>query len=139
MPAPGDGPSAAQRARSFFRYQLVGRVGGLRPGAGADGADGAAPTAAVATVVGGDPGYDETAKMVSEAALCLARDAEEVRAGLGVACAWGLGGGEGRSSALTRPQLPSRAGFLTPAAGLGMRYATRLREAGIGIEVADRA
>mmetsp|Transcript_2895 Transcript_2895/g.8841 ORF Transcript_2895/g.8841 Transcript_2895/m.8841 type:complete len:418 (+) Transcript_2895:1353-2606(+) len=109
LPAPGQGPSAQQRAQSFFRYQLVGRLGGARPGS--DAARAAAPAKVTATLVGGDPGYDETAKMVAEAALCIAQDGSE---------------------------LPERAGFLTPATGLGMRYVARLRDAGIGIEVGDR-
>ncbi|WP_436492257.1 saccharopine dehydrogenase family protein [Actinokineospora sp. HUAS TT18] len=56
---PGDGPSAAKRAKSWFKVRFVGTGGGKR---------------VVTEVAGGDPGYDETAKMLSESALCLAFD-----------------------------------------------------------------
>lgn len=56
---PGDGPDAATRARSHFRVTFVGQSGARR---------------VITEVRGGDPGYDETAKMVAEAALALARD-----------------------------------------------------------------
>ena len=55
----GDGPSAQQRARSWFRVTFVGEGGGQR---------------VVTRVSGGDPGYDETARMLGEAALALAFD-----------------------------------------------------------------
>ncbi|KKJ94374.1 trans-acting enoyl reductase family protein [Micromonospora sp. HK10] len=55
----GQGPSAQQRAKSWFQVQFVGTGGGRT----------------VRTeVAGGDPGYDETAKMLAESALCLAFD-----------------------------------------------------------------
>ncbi|KAH8091498.1 oxidoreductase [Aureococcus anophagefferens] len=50
--APGAGPDAATRAASSFRLDVVD----------------AATNDVLASVSGGDPGYDETAKMVSEAA-----------------------------------------------------------------------
>ena len=55
----GAGPSAEQRARSWFRVRFVGEAGGER---------------VVTEVSGGDPGYDETALMLGESALCLALD-----------------------------------------------------------------
>jgi short subunit dehydrogenase-like uncharacterized protein len=57
-------------------------------------------------VSGGDPGYGETSKMLSEAALCLARD-----------------------------ELPERAGQLTPAVAMGQALIDRLQAAGIEFEV----
>jgi short subunit dehydrogenase-like uncharacterized protein len=63
---PGEGPSAAQRARSFFSVKLRAEGGGR---------------AMLARVSGGDPGYGETSKMLAESALCLARDALPERAG----------------------------------------------------------
>jgi saccharopine dehydrogenase (NAD+, L-glutamate forming) len=55
----GGGPDAARRARSWFTVDFVGEGGGQ----------------SVRTrVSGGDPGYDETAKMLAESALCLAFD-----------------------------------------------------------------
>lgn len=57
----------------------------------------------------GDPGYGATSVMLGESALCLALDG---------------------------PQLPDRAGVLTPATGMGTRLADRLRAAGQTYEVA---
>ena len=56
----------------------------------------------------GDPGYQATAVMLGESALALALDAD---------------------------RLPSRAGVLTPASGIGVRLAERLRTAGFTLEV----
>ena len=65
----------------------------------------------VSRVSGGDPGYAETAKMVSEAALCLALD---------------------------RQELPATAGVLTPAVAMGEPLLARLQGAGIRFEVVER-
>ena len=54
---PGNGPSPERRARSWFSVRFIGDGGGER---------------VVTEVSGGDPGYDETAKMLAESALCLA-------------------------------------------------------------------
>jgi short subunit dehydrogenase-like uncharacterized protein len=56
---PGDGPSPEKRAKSWFSLRFVGEGGGRR---------------VYTEVSGGDPGYDETAKMLAESALCLAFD-----------------------------------------------------------------
>jgi saccharopine dehydrogenase (NAD+, L-glutamate forming) len=50
----GEGPSAEQRAKSWFRVRFVGEGGGQR---------------VETEVSGGDPGYDATARMLSQAAL----------------------------------------------------------------------
>ena len=55
----GEGPSEETRAKSWFAMRFVGEAGGRR---------------VVTEVAGGDPGYDETAKMLAESALCLALD-----------------------------------------------------------------
>lgn len=55
--SPGEGPDAAERARSWFRVKFVGEGGGRR---------------VVTEVAGGDPGYGETSKMLAESGLCLA-------------------------------------------------------------------
>lgn len=55
----GEGPSQERRASSWFRLSLVGEGGGQQ---------------VETEVSGGDPGYDETAKMLAEAAMCLAFD-----------------------------------------------------------------
>jgi short subunit dehydrogenase-like uncharacterized protein len=88
---PGDGPSAVKRANSWFTVTFVGEGGGRR---------------VVTRVSGGDPGYDETAKMLAESALCLAFD-----------------------------ELPATAGQVTTAVAMGDALIERLRKAGIGFEV----
>jgi saccharopine dehydrogenase (NAD+, L-glutamate forming) len=55
----GQGPSAQEREKGWFRVRFVGIGGGRR---------------VVAEVAGGDPGYGETSKMLAESALCLAHD-----------------------------------------------------------------
>ncbi|MES9807133.1 saccharopine dehydrogenase family protein [Streptomyces cinereoruber] len=90
----GEGPSAERRARSWFSVRFVGEGGGRR---------------VFTEVSGGDPGYDETAKMLAESALCLAFD-----------------------------PLPKTAGQVTTAAAMGDALTARLREAGIRFRVAHR-
>ncbi|MEU4035090.1 saccharopine dehydrogenase family protein [Streptomyces collinus] len=89
---PGDGPDAKRRAESWFRVRFVGEGGGRR---------------VFTEVAGGDPGYDETAKMFAEAALALAFDA-----------------------------LPPTAGQVTTAVAMGDALTERLRAAGITFRVA---
>jgi short subunit dehydrogenase-like uncharacterized protein len=62
----GDGPSEERRAKSWFTVDFVGESGGRT---------------VHTRVSGGDPGYDETAKMLAESALCLALDDNEKTAG----------------------------------------------------------
>ncbi|GAA3486729.1 MULTISPECIES: saccharopine dehydrogenase family protein [Streptomyces] len=57
--APGTGPDAELRARSWFTVRFVGEGGGRR---------------VYTEVSGGDPGYGETAKILAESALSLAFD-----------------------------------------------------------------
>lgn len=92
---PGQGPSASARAKAWFRVRFIGRGGGQR---------------VVTEVTGGDPGYGETAKMLAESALCLAKD-----------------------------RLPKRAGVLTPATAMGNKLIERLQKAGIGFNVVERS
>jgi short subunit dehydrogenase-like uncharacterized protein len=66
LKTPGEGPSEAERERSWFKVAFVGEGGGKR----------------VRTEVrGGDPGYGETSKMLAESGLCLAFDEVPERAG----------------------------------------------------------
>ncbi len=90
---PGDGPSPEKRARSWFSLRFVGEGGGRR---------------VFTEVSGGDPGYDETAKMLAESALCLAFD-----------------------------DLPKTAGQVTTAVAMGDALIDRLRAAGIRFRVAS--
>ncbi|WP_030855859.1 saccharopine dehydrogenase family protein [Streptomyces sp. NRRL S-37] len=89
---PGDGPGPEKRARSWFTVRFVGEGGGRR---------------VYTEVAGGDPGYDETAKMLAEGALCLAFD-----------------------------DLPPTAGQVTTAVAMGDALIGRLRAAGIRFRVA---
>jgi short subunit dehydrogenase-like uncharacterized protein len=91
MTPAGEGPSPERRERSRFRVRFVGEGGGRK---------------VLTEVSGGDPGYTETAKMLSEAALCLAED-----------------------------ELEERAGQLTPAVAMGESLIRRLDAAGIQFRV----
>ena len=59
LKSPGDGPSAEQRARSWFKVRFEATAG---------------ERTLTTQVAGGDPGYGETSKMLGESALCLAFD-----------------------------------------------------------------
>jgi short subunit dehydrogenase-like uncharacterized protein len=91
--SPGEGPTPEQRARSWFRVRFTGEGGGER---------------VVTEVSGGDPGYDETAKMLAQSALCLAHD-----------------------------DLPESAGQVTTAVAMGNPLIERLRGAGIQFRVLE--
>lgn len=67
LPAPGEGPSKAEREAGHFRVRIFGE---------SEHAPGREPSRAVVTIEGrGDPGYGETAKMLVAAALCLVEGA----------------------------------------------------------------
>ncbi|MEU0988795.1 saccharopine dehydrogenase NADP-binding domain-containing protein [Streptomyces sp. NPDC005953] len=91
---PGDGPTEERRARSWFSVRFVGEGGGRK---------------VYTEVSGGDPGYDETAKIFAESALSLAFD-----------------------------PLPNHSGQLTPAVAMGDALLERLQTAGIRFRVAAR-
>jgi saccharopine dehydrogenase (NAD+, L-glutamate forming) len=91
----GEGPSTERRARHRFEVRFFGQRGSAR---------------SEVVVSGKDPGYDETAKMLAEAALCLALD---------------------------DAKRPARSGVLTPVLALGDAYLARLRHAGIVFEVRE--
>ena len=88
---PGDGPSPERRAKSWFTVRFVASGGGKR---------------LVTEVSGGDPGYDETAKMLAESALSLAFD-----------------------------DLPETSGQVTTAVAMGDALTARLQEAGMTFRV----
>jgi saccharopine dehydrogenase (NAD+, L-glutamate forming) len=87
----GTGPSDEKRGRSWFRVTFVGEGGGRQ---------------VITRVSGGDPGYDETARMLGEAALCVAQD-----------------------------ELPAGAGQLTTVTAMADPLLARLTRAGIRFEV----
>jgi len=90
---PGSGPTPEQREKAWFRVRFVGEGGGRT---------------VTTEVAGGDPGYSETSKMISEAALCLAID-----------------------------DLPETAGQVTTASAMGAALRTRLQNAGISFTVLE--
>ena len=94
LPKPGEGPNAEKRRRGHFRIRLLAQT-----------EEGASVTGLVAGQR--DPGYDETAQMLSQSALALAFDGD---------------------------QLPPRAGVLTPATALGSRLVERLKGVGMTFE-----
>jgi short subunit dehydrogenase-like uncharacterized protein len=87
----GEGPDEDRRARSWFRMGFLAKAGG---------------TTVRTQVSGGDPGYDETAKMLAESALSLAFDDN-----------------------------PPTAGQVTTAVAMGDHLIRRLEKAGIRFEV----
>ena len=94
LPKPGEGPSVAVQENGWFDCKFI-----------AESEDG---TKSVFNMYGkGDPGYKVTSKLVSECALCLIEDIEE------------LPGGRGYG------------GVLTSASGLGHSLISRLTKVGI--------
>ncbi len=91
---PGAGPSPERRARSWFSVHFAGEAGGQK---------------VVTKVAGGDPGYDETAKMLAESAMALAYD-----------------------------DLPKTSGQVTTVEAMGDALLARLQRAGIGFTVVGR-
>ncbi len=97
LPGPGQGPSREAIESGFFEMHVLaktesgrrlrGRVAGTR-----------------------DPGYGETAKMLGETAMCLAKDGA---------------------------RLAPRFGVLTPATAMGMRLVERLRNASMTFDIHD--
>jgi saccharopine dehydrogenase (NAD+, L-glutamate forming) len=90
---PGEGPDEATRAGSWFRVRFAATAG---------------DTTVLTEVSGGDPGYTETAKMLAESALCMARD-----------------------------DLPGTAGQLTTAQAMGSTLVSRLQTAGLTFRVVE--
>lgn len=95
LPKQGEGPSAEQRAKSSFNMLFCVE---------AEAKSGSTAPNVWVQVSGGDPGYTETAKMVAEASLCLAKQ---------------------------RSTIPRAHGFHTPATAMGSALIERLQAAGI--------
>jgi len=92
-PQPGSGPSQEKREKGHWKVRLVGE-------------DGDAKLVFIAADAHGDPGYQSTAKMLGESALCLARD-----------------------------PLTSGGGVQTPSVAMGEHLLDRLRRAGLTFAV----
>lgn len=100
LPKPGEGPSKEARDAGYFEVHLLAET---EPDASAK------KERLAGRVIGtSDPGYGETAKMLGESALCLARDGAK---------------------------LDARFGVLTPATAMGMHLVERLRAAGMTFAV----
>ncbi len=98
LPDPGQGPSKHQRETGFFKIILLGKS--------ADG-----KTIKVKVKGDRDPGYGSTSKMLAEAAVCLAKD---------------------------RENLPSNFGVITPSTAMGASLLHRLQEnSGLTFEVVE--
>jgi len=95
LPKPGEGPSAEARRTGRFRVRVFGEA-----------EDGRRATALIAGE--GDPGYQLTSLMLSQASLALALDTE---------------------------RLPKRTGVLTPISALSDVLVDRLRSAGMTLQV----
>jgi len=96
-PRPGEGPSRAARERGHWTVRYVGEAG----------ANGSANVLVYTASGREDPGYGSTAKMIGEAALCLALD-----------------------------PLTSSGGVTTPSVAMGGALLARLRRAGLTFAVA---
>jgi len=95
LPAPGEGPSPEAQAKGFFDLRFFGRTASGR-------------MVRVKVTGDRDPGYGSTAKMLGEAAMCLAFDV---------------------------PRETVAGGFWTPATVFGDRLVTRLQaHAGLSFE-----
>ena len=92
---PGAGPSEEKREKSWFKFSVFAEGGGKQ---------------VHAEVTGGDPGYTETSKMLSESALCLAYD-----------------------------DVPKVAGQVTTAVAMGDALIDRLQKAGITFRTVSAA
>ena len=97
-PKPGEGPSKEVRERGHWKVRLVGEAG----------ANGSANVLFYTASDRMDPGYGSTAKMLGEAALCLALD-----------------------------PLSSAGGVLTPSVARGGALLARLRRVGLTFAVAS--
>ena len=88
LPKPGEGPSKKQREEGFFQLNIIGSINN---------------TNKISLAINGnsDPGYSATAKMITEAALSVLLDKENI---------------------------PKVYGVLTPASGIGINIVDRLKE-----------
>ncbi|MEE2766722.1 MAG: saccharopine dehydrogenase NADP-binding domain-containing protein [Pseudomonadota bacterium] len=97
-PKPGDGPDRAKREAGFFELKFTGWTNDSK-------------TTRVKVTGNQDPGYNTTAKMICQAAICLARDKTDIE---------------------------TSGGFWTPARAMGVRLIERLRAyTGMTFELED--
>jgi short subunit dehydrogenase-like uncharacterized protein len=105
LPSPGEGPTQKERETGFFKFIVYGSTQSEK---------GEKSEIVKAEVIGvQDPGYGETAKMISESAMCLA---------------------------LQRDQLTGiKGGICTPASAMGMTLIERLKKAGMTFKITSPA
>jgi short subunit dehydrogenase-like uncharacterized protein len=96
-PRPGEGPSRERRANGYWLVRMIGEAG----------ANGSTDVLIYRVAHRADPGYGSTAKMLGEAALCLAHD-----------------------------PLTSPGGVTTPSVAMGGALLARLRRVGLTFAVA---
>jgi len=104
LPGPGEGPSAEARASSWFRSYFLG-----------ESTDG---RRLLTSISGGDPGYEETSKIVGEAALLLALEHDALPA-------------SGACGGVLTPAVALGGALLDRLDGCGLRFAVR------GTDLAD--
>lgn len=101
VPAPGQGPDLETRENGFFTARLWGSA--VHPATGKE-----VLVQATVQAYHGDPGYKQTAKMISETAVCLAQD---------------------------QASLPPLYGILTPSTAMGKVLRERLHARGIEFKI----
>ena len=104
LPGPGEGPSAEARASSWFRSYFLG-----------ESTDG---RRLITSISGGAPGYEETSKIVGEAALLLALEHDALPA-------------SGACGGVLTPAVALGGALLDRLDGCGLRFAVR------GTDLAD--
>ncbi len=91
LPKPGEGPSKHQLQSGFFKLKIIGSINEIQKNS--------------VTVIGdSDPGYSATAKMLTESAISIL---------------------------LNKNEIPKQYGVLTPASGIGLSLIERLKGKGI--------
>jgi short subunit dehydrogenase-like uncharacterized protein len=125
LPPPGDGPSPAAQKKGSFDLRFSGRTESGK--------------LIISKVTGDrDPGYGSTAKMLSEAAICLATDREKEmpfapRYGKSVRAKKGAS-----ASSKTAPWALQAGGFWTPASLFGDTLIERLEaKAGLSFQILE--
>jgi len=99
LPKPGEGPNEKQRKEGMFQITFVGK---------SEPKDGEQPVEVRGQVNGyGDPGYQETSKMIAETAIFLSQKSPDT----------------------------IRGGVMTPASALGLPLIDRLRTAGMTFDI----
>ena len=95
FPKPGEGPLKSKMQSGFFNLKIIGSINEI-------------PKNSVTVLGDSDPGYSATAKMLTESAICIL---------------------------LNENNIPNKYGVLTPASGIGLALLERLKGKGISFKV----